>query len=43
MAETLIQLSRVQDDGPTGCKLLFLGEKHRDASRLDGTQGISIG
>ncbi len=37
MEETLIQPSRVQDDGPMGCKLLLLGKKPLDLSEADGT------
>jgi hypothetical protein len=43
MGGSLTQPSRVQDEGPTGRKLLFRGENARDASRNDGTPGISIG
>jgi hypothetical protein len=43
MEETLIQLSRVQDDGPTGCKLLLVGTKLPDLSGTDGTYRISTG
>ncbi len=43
MEETLIQLSRVQDDGPTGCKLLLVGTKPSDLSEADGTYRISTG
>ncbi len=43
MAASLNQPSRVQDDGPMGCKLLFYAKKHSDVSELDGSVGISIG
>ena len=43
MDESLIQLCRVQDDGPTGCKLLLYRKKHPDVSGLAGTVRIRIG
>ncbi len=43
MAARLNQPSRVQDDGPMGCKLLFYAKKRADASVTDGSVGISIG
>ncbi len=42
MDASLNQPSRVQDDGPMGCKLLFYAKKHSDVSELDGSVGISI-
>ncbi len=43
MEATLTQPCRVQEDGPTGCKLLLFGKKPLDVSRVDGTEGISTG
>ena len=43
MGGSLNQPSRVQEDGPMGCKLLFQGAKLTDVSVIDGTLGISIG
>ncbi len=43
MDASLNQPSRVQDDGPMGCKLLFYAKKRTDVSELDGSVGISIG
>ena len=43
MGASLNQPSRVQEDGPMGCKLLFQGKKTPDVSGLAGTLGISIG
>jgi hypothetical protein len=43
MDESLIQLCRVQDDGPMGCKLLLYRKKNSDVSELDGTVRIRIG
>ncbi len=43
MGASLNQPSRVQEDGPMGCKLLFQGAKLSDVSGFDGTLGISIG
>ena len=43
MDESLIQLCRVQDDSPTGCKLLLYRKKNPDVSGLDGTVRIRIG
>ena len=40
MDESLIQLCRVQDDGPMGCKLLLYRKKNSDVSELDGTVRI---
>ncbi len=37
MGASLIQPSRVQEDGPMGCKLLLLGKKLSDFSGTDGT------
>ncbi len=37
MDASLTQPSRVQEDGPQGCKLLFLGTKPPDLSGADGT------
>ena len=43
MGASLNQPSRVQEDSPMGCKLLFQGKKTPDVSGLAGTLGISIG
>ena len=43
MDESLLQLCRVQDDSPTGCKLLLYRKKNPDVSGLDGTVRIRIG
>jgi hypothetical protein len=43
MGGSLNQPSRVQEDGPMGCKLLFQGVNITDVSVFDGTLGISIG
>ena len=43
MDESLNQPCRVQDDSPTGCKLLLYRKKHSDVSELDGTVRIRIG
>ncbi len=43
MGESLIQPSRVQDDGPMGCKLPLVGKKPPDLSGADGTYRISTG
>ena len=43
MGESLNQPSRVQDDGPMGCKLLFYTKKHPDVLGIDGSVGISTG
>ena len=43
MGESLNQPSRVQEDGPMGCKLLFQGENFSVVTGIDGTLGISIG
>jgi hypothetical protein len=43
MVGTLNQPSRVQDEGPLGCKLLLPGKKRVDLSAPDGTWGISTG
>ena len=43
MGASLNQPSRVQEDGPMGCKLLFQGEKLPYEYGIDGTLGISIG
>ncbi len=37
MGASLIQLCRVQDDGPMGCKLLLYGKKPSLVSEADGT------
>jgi len=36
MGESLIQPSRVEDDCPTGCKLLLYEKKRLDLSGPDG-------
>ncbi len=43
MGESLNQPRRVQEEGPTGCKLLLYGKKVPLARGCDGTVGISIG
>ncbi len=43
MGASLIQPSRVQDEGPLGCKLLLHEKKHLDLSEFDGIMGISTG
>jgi hypothetical protein len=43
MGASLNQPSRVQEECPMGCKLLFQGENISDVSGFDGTLGISIG
>ncbi len=43
MGGSLIQPSRVQDDGPMGCKLLLLGKKPIFLKIADGTFRISTG
>ncbi len=43
MGESLNQPCRVQEDGPTGCKLLFRGKNKADVSADAGTPGIKIG
>jgi len=43
MGESLIQPSRVKDEGPMGRKLLLLGKKRPDLSGPDGTLRISTG
>jgi hypothetical protein len=43
MEATLIQPSRVQDDGAPRCKLLLCKMKHWDLSRLDVITRISTG
>ncbi len=43
MDESLTQPCRVQDDGPTGCKLLLYKKKHLFVNKLDGIVRISIG
>jgi hypothetical protein len=43
MGASLNQPSRVQEDGPMGCKLLFRKAKLSDVSLIDGISGISIG
>ncbi len=43
MGASLNQPSRVQDDGPMGCKLLFHAKNGPDVSGIDGSVGISIG
>ena len=37
MGATLIQPSRVQEDGPMGCKLLLLGKNSINVLVYDGT------
>ncbi len=41
MDESLTQPCRVQDDGPTGCKLLLYRKKTFNVLRVDGTVGIA--
>ncbi len=43
MDESLNQPSRVQDDGPMGCKLLFYAKKPTNVLVADGSVGISTG
>ncbi len=43
MGASLNQPSRVQDDGPMGCKLLFYAKKRPYVYGTDGSVGISIG
>ncbi len=43
MGESLNQPSRVQDDGPMGCKLLFCAKKPVNVLTADGSAGISTG
>ncbi len=43
MGASLNQPSRVQDDGPMGCKLLFYAKKPPDVSGVDGSVGIRTG
>ncbi len=43
MGGSLNQPCRVQDDGPTGCKLLFPGANNPLARGDAGTGGIRIG
>lgn len=43
MEGTLNQPSRVQDEGPLGCKLLLPGKKRVGLPAPDGTWGISTG
>ena len=43
MGASLNQPSRVQDDGPMGCKLLFYAKKGPYGYGIDGSVGISIG
>ena len=43
MGASLNQPSRVQDDGPMGCKLLLYGTKLLVVTGIDGTVRISIG
>ncbi len=43
MGASLNQPSRVKEEGPMGCKLLFQGVNNSDVSGDDGTLGISIG
>ncbi len=43
MGGSLNQPCRVQEDGPTGCKLLFRGKNKADVSADAGTPGIRIG
>ncbi len=43
MDESLTQPCRVQDDGPTGCKLLLYRKNSLIVIRVDGTVRISIG
>ncbi len=41
MDESLNQPSRVQDDGPMGCKLLFYAKKPTNVLVADGSVGIA--
>ncbi len=43
MGASLIQPSRVQEDGPLGCKLLLYEKKRLDLSGPDGIIRISTG
>ena len=43
MGATLIQPNRVKDEGPSGRKLLLLGDNLRHACRIEGTERISTG
>ncbi len=43
MEATLTQPCRVQEDGPTGCKLLLSGKNPQFVNWVDGTGGISTG
>ena len=43
MGGSLNQPCRVQDYGPTGLKLLLIGDKGGDASPFAGTNRIRIG
>ena len=43
MGESLNQPSSVEDDGPTGCKLLLRGDKALHVWGFAGTARISIG
>jgi hypothetical protein len=43
MGASLIQPSRVKDEGPLDCKLLFFGNKNWGSPQLEGTEGISTG
>ena len=43
MGESLNQPSSVEDDGPTGCKLLLRGDKGLHVWGFAGTARISIG
>jgi len=43
MGGSLIQPSRVQDDGPLGCKLLLQGKKPVPEGAADGTLRTSTG
>ena len=43
MEATLIQPNRVKDEGPSGRKLLLLGDNWRYAYLLEGTKRISTG
>ncbi len=43
MGASLNQPSRVQDDSPMGCKLLFHAKNRLYVQGTDGSVGISIG
>ena len=43
MGESLNQPFRVKEEGLTGCKLLFHGNKILYEYEIEGTVGISIG